>query len=170
MERDKSEIAVNTDATLAAAGALLAKRGSNFTVIRRAIFELLCRESKAISAYTLVSAMAKKSGRRIAPQTVYRALDFLVEQGLVAHLPNARAYVARSPDGDEVTLLYFVCSACGLTVECHDPYLERSVRLSADAVEFVARACVIDLAGLCKQCSQTSTDTENRRRAIAIAS
>lgn len=161
MKRHKLESASNADATLVAARELLAKRGIAFTVIRGSIFELLCRESKAVSAYALVSAFEKESGRRITPQTVYRALDFLEQQGLVAHLLNTRTYVARSPDYDDETSLYFVCSACGITAESKDRHVERAVRLSANTIGFVARGCVIDLAGLCRQCSLARKDEQS---------
>jgi|SRR5450432_1271679 Fur family transcriptional regulator, zinc uptake regulator len=167
MRRHRVETELNADAALVAAAELLAQRGKKFTAIRRSVLKLLCREPKAVSAYTLVLAFENESGRRIAPNTVYRALDFLQEQGLVAHLLNTRTYVARLPYHDEETFLFFVCSRCGITAECRDPHVERAVRLSASTIGFVAHARGIDLAGICKQCSLVVKVGQKSRRAAA---
>lgn len=164
MRRRKVEVTLNADAALIAALELLAKRGKKLTALRRGILKLLCHEPKAIGAYALVSAVEKESGRRIAPQTVYRTLDFLEQQGLVAHLLSTRTYVACSPNNDEETSVFFVCGRCGITAQCRDPHVEQAVRLSADAIGFVAPARVIDLAGVCNPCSQTSKVTHTNRR------
>lgn len=167
MRRNRLETTLNADTAFAEAAELLAKRGIKFTAIRRAVFELLCRESKAVGAYALVSAMEKESGRRIAPQTVYRTLEILEAEGLVAHLPNTKSYVARLPHKQAETSLFFVCSKCGLTVECQDSNVGRAVRSSANAIGFASSARVIDLAGMCKQCSVSAKVIRKPERSIS---
>ena len=48
---------------------------------------------KPLGAYDLAELLGPK-GRRLAPITVYRALDFLMEQGLVHRLASQNAYIA----------------------------------------------------------------------------
>jgi len=43
----------------------------------------LVRLSKPVGAYEIMDHLAKLKGRTIAPPTVYRALDFLIENGLI---------------------------------------------------------------------------------------
>jgi len=131
------------------------------------VLKLLRREQKAIGAYDLVSEFATESGRHIAPNTVYRTLDFLEEQGLVAHLANSRAYVARMPHEGAETSVFFVCSKCGVTTECQEPHIERAVRSAAIAIGFVARARAIDIEGVCKQCPQDRKGERASHRAFA---
>jgi len=83
-------------AILSRATQLLEKRGMQVTPLRRSVLELLYAEKKAIGAYDLTAASERQLGRRLRPNTVYRTLDFLEEQGLVVHLASTRAYAARA--------------------------------------------------------------------------
>jgi len=151
---------------LIAAAELLARRGERFTKVRRSVLHLLCQEQKAVGAYDLVPMYEKALGRRIAANTVYRALDFLEQQGLVAHLANARAYVAREPHEGMDASLFFVCRKCAVAIECHEPKIQRAVGASANAVGFIAHTRVIDVEGICKACSQDHTSERDRSRGI----
>ena len=153
MKQSRLKAATDGKAILSNAAELLARRGMKFTAIRRLVLELLCREQKAIGAYDLASAFGAVSGRRIAANTVYRALDFLVEQGFVAHLPNTRTYVARTLHDGAESSVFLVCTECGETTERQEPDIERAVRAAANTIGFVARARVIDVDGICKQCA-----------------
>ena len=153
---------MTADSTLEAALQFLASRGQKLTPLRRLILELLCRQPKAIGAYALLSAVKEVSGRRIAPESVYRTLAFLEERGLVAHLLSTRTYVVCSPPVDEQPSVFFVCRKCGATAQCRDSHVQKAVRLSADAIGFVAPACVIDLTGLCNLCANKVTRTKRK--------
>ena len=144
----------NVDAVLAAAAELLARRGERFTNVRRSVLQLLYQEQKAVGAYDLVPIYEKALGRRIVANTVYRALDFLEQQGLVAHLANTRTYVAREPHEGREASLFFVCRRCAVAIECDEPKIQRAVGASACAVGFIAHARAIDVEGICKACSQ----------------
>jgi Fur family transcriptional regulator, zinc uptake regulator len=153
MKRSRLKAATDGKAILSNAAELLARRGMRFTAVRRLVLELLCREQKAIGAYDLASAFGAVSGRRVAANTVYRALDFLAEQGLVAHLSSTRTYVARRPHGGTESSVFFVCTECGETTERQESDVARAVRTAANAIGFIARARAIDVDGVCKQCS-----------------
>jgi Fur family zinc uptake transcriptional regulator len=114
----------------------------------------LCRKQKAIGAYDLAAAHQKESGRRTEAYGIYRALEFLEAQGLVAHLAGTRTFVACTPRQGIETSLFFVCSKCGLTSERRDPDVEKMIHLAADAIGFHARVRAIDVEGVCKKCSQ----------------
>jgi Fur family zinc uptake transcriptional regulator len=154
MRRLRTIAAVSANAVLAKAAAILAKRRVKFTEIRRSVLELLCREGKAVSAYDLAAAFEKECGRRVTPNTVYRALEFLEVQGLVAHLASTRAYVARRPVQGAENSLFFVCSKCGVAAERQDPDVERVIRFAARAIGFNARPRAIDVEGICKRCTK----------------
>jgi Fur family zinc uptake transcriptional regulator len=153
LRRSRTGVVANAKAALAEAAEVLAKRGMKFTEIRRSVFNLLCHGNKAVGAYDLVVAFGKECGRRVTPNTVYRALDFLEQQGLVAHLASTRAYVVRRPAQGTETSLFFVCSKCGVVTERQDPEVERMICLAANAIGFHARPRAIDIEGLCKRCT-----------------
>jgi Fur family zinc uptake transcriptional regulator len=115
---------------------------------------LLCLEQKAVGAYDLAAAHERESGRRTAPYTIYRALDFLQKQGLVAHLESTHTYVACAPQQGAQTSLFFVCGKCGIVTERWDPDVERTVGSAAKAIGFSTSARTIEIEGLCKECSR----------------
>jgi Fur family zinc uptake transcriptional regulator len=55
--------------------------GVGFTSIRREVLEILWESHRAVKAFDLLDRIKPKVGT-VNPATVYRALDFLLEQGL----------------------------------------------------------------------------------------
>jgi hypothetical protein len=55
-------------------------RAQRLTPIRRQVLEALLARHKPLGAYEIIECLAKKNGR-LAPITVYRALDFLRQNG-----------------------------------------------------------------------------------------
>ena len=60
-------------------------RGVRLTLQRRTVLELLCASGKPLSAYELLDQM-RATTKNPTPPMVYRALDFLLNQG-----PGAQA-------------------------------------------------------------------------------
>jgi len=67
------------------AEALCSERGKRLTPIRRKVLEILLAQRRSVKAYELLD-MIRAVQPGAAPPTVYRALDFLVEEGLVHRL------------------------------------------------------------------------------------
>src|SRR3954471_10221515 len=84
---------------LAQAEAICRAHGARLTPIRRKVLEALYATHKPMGAYDLAEILGPR-GRRLAPITVYRALDFLIEQGFVHRLASQNAYIA-SPNAHE---------------------------------------------------------------------
>ncbi|MCY3767736.1 MAG: transcriptional repressor, partial [Gemmatimonadetes bacterium] len=74
------------------AEALCLERGARLTEQRKTVLQLLCVSDKPLSAYELLERM-RGVVRNPAPPTVYRALDFLLGQGLAHRLESLNAYV-----------------------------------------------------------------------------
>src|SRR5690606_40431507 len=93
-------------AALDAAEAACRERGQRLTPIRRAVLEALYATHRPLGAYDLAEALTRQDERRVAPITIYRALDFLLEQGFVHKLETKNAFVACPPPlepGEPVT-------------------------------------------------------------------
>src|SRR6266496_6161068 len=71
-----------TAEAMAHAEAVCARRTQKFTPIRRQVLQALLSSHRPLGAYEVIDEFAK-SMPRPAPITVYRALDFLMENGLV---------------------------------------------------------------------------------------
>ena len=69
------------------------QRGVRLTPQRRRVLEIVAGSHSPLGAYDILEQM-DFAGRRSAPITVYRALDFLIEQGLVHRLASLNAFAA----------------------------------------------------------------------------
>src|SRR5438034_9582555 len=89
------------------------KRAQKFTAIRRQVLQALLSSHRPLGAYEVIDELAK-SMPRPAPITVYRALDFLMENGLVHRIESRNAFLACAHDHDETSMVAFLlCAQCG---------------------------------------------------------
>ncbi len=143
-------------AALAAAERLCARRRARLTELRRRVLELIWRSHEPVGAYALLERLARERGR-VAPPTVYRALDFLIAHGLVHRIASRNAYIGCAhPDRDHIGQ-FLVCSACGSAAELDDRRIRHAIRSTAEAAGFSVEHPVIELAGRCPQCREEKT-------------
>jgi Fur family zinc uptake transcriptional regulator len=148
------------DDALDRAAALCEQRGSKLTDIRRRVLELVWRSHAPVGAYDLLDEI-RKDGRIAAPPTVYRALDFLREQGLVHRLESLNAFVGcPRPDRSHVSQ-FLICTGCQAVAELDAPEVGSAVSQSAAKAGFAVDRMTIEMHGLCPACSKSGG--ENRR-------
>lgn len=133
------------------------QRHQRFTALRRQVLELVCRCSQPVGAYSLLDEM-KKQGRSAAPPTVYRALDFLQQQGLVHRLATNNTYLACAHPHIRHQGLFLVCSACGHTQEVHTEGIVDAVREYAADFDFLVEHAAVEVTGLCRACQSGLKD------------
>lgn len=138
---------------LDAAAALCAGRNERLTAQRRAVLEIVWAGHRPIGAYDILEALQRRSGRRVAPPTVYRALDFLRAQGLVHRIESMNAYVGCRDPGRPHSVQFMICAACGTAVELHDPGIAAALAAAAAVAGFAARQGVVELSGTCARCA-----------------
>ena len=68
-------------------------RGVRMTALRKRVLELLWASGRPTGAYELIEAIKLGNSRPVGPPTVYRALEFLMVQGLVSRIESLNAYV-----------------------------------------------------------------------------
>jgi Fur family zinc uptake transcriptional regulator len=145
------------EAALAAAEAKCHAQGVRLTPIRRQVLATLYGTHRPLGAYDLAEQLAPK-GRRLAPITVYRALDFLIEQRLVHRLVSLNAYVAcpyAHSDGKPVAFL--ICEACGGVDEIEQPALAEVLSELLSGEGFQSRMTTIEITGACAHCGDGSS-------------
>lgn len=144
---------------LARAEASCGERGARLTPLRRRVLEGLADSHVPLGAYELVERLGA-SGDRPPPMSVYRALDFLVSEGLAHRIESRNAYIACGRDhaSDDV-IVFLICEACGLTSEVASHAIGRDVSWAARAAGFTPRASVIEIPGTCARCTAAATGT-----------
>jgi Fur family zinc uptake transcriptional regulator len=136
---------------LGRASALCEVRGTRLTEIRRQVLELIWRRHEPVGAYELLDEL-KAIHRSAAPPTIYRALDFLIDQGLVHRIESLNAYVGCSHPEESHTGQFLICTICGTSGELDDPAITAAVSLRAAELGFEVERQTIEVRGRCAEC------------------
>ena len=137
---------------LAQAERLCADRGVRLTTQRRAVLELLLASDRPLTAYVILDQL-RESGFKPAPPMVYRALDFLMQHGLIHKLESMHAYLGCEHPDHPHESQFLVCSECGDVREMERRDVAESLRSAEAAVGFKTDRAVIELLGTCAQCA-----------------
>lgn len=136
---------------LAAAEALCARRGARLTPLRRRVLALVWHSHEAVKAYDLLDRL-REAGVSARPPTVYRALDFLLAQGLIHRVESRNAFVGcPRPQEDHLAGL-LICEQCGRVDEMEATTLSRAIARDAGKAHFKVHRPTIEIHGLCHAC------------------
>ena len=125
----------------------------NLTKNQQMVLDALSGSDGPLSAYTILDQLREQGFR--APPQVYRALDKLVDLGLVHRLESLNAYVACShPDCDthEETIAFAICEDCGQVAEISDDALSEELGKIAGRAGFQLKKSTVELRGICGPC------------------
>lgn len=136
------------------AEAVCEKRGQRLTPIRRQVLEALLSSHQPLGAYEIIAALGR-DGDAPAPITVYRALDFLMANGLVHRIESRNAFLACVHDHDDTGLVAFlICEQCGAVGEVEASGLARTLKDVGRHAGFAPRMSVVEISGICRNCAQ----------------
>ena len=142
---------------VAAADALCAANGTRLTALRRRVLELVWASHQPIGAYALLDAL-RKEGMASAPPTVYRALEFLLENGLVHRIESLNAFVGCAHPGAAHRGLFLICTSCRNAIEIDDPRVARAVAGAAGDRGFSVEHATVEVAGTCPNCKRAAAE------------
>ncbi|MGH6840148.1 MAG: Fur family transcriptional regulator [Methylocella sp.] len=139
---------------LTAALALCRRDKVSLTPGRRRILEILAGEGRPLGAYEMIDRVAQSTGKRPAPISIYRALDFLLENSLIHRLASRNAYLACGHGhAAEEPIVFLICDVCGEVVEATSEEMCVSLAELARQAKFSPRAQVMEVAGRCRTCA-----------------
>jgi Fur family zinc uptake transcriptional regulator len=133
-------------------------RGVRLTELRRQVLELVWRRHEPVGAYDLLDEL-KTTHRRAAPPTVYRALEFLMDQGLVHRLESLNAYIGCTRPEVLHAGQFLICTRCGSIGELDDAEIAEAVSRRAAALGFTVERQTIEVRGICADCSAETAAT-----------
>jgi Fur family zinc uptake transcriptional regulator len=145
------------DGALDRAAQLCAARGARLTELRRQVLKLVWRGHEPVGAYAVLGAL-KRSHPGAAPPTVYRALEFLIEQGLIHRIESLNAYVGCPRPERPHASQFLICEGCGSAGELDDPAITDAVERRAGRLGFTVAQQTIELRGLCQRCRRGGLD------------
>ena len=127
--------------------------GARLTPLRRRVLELVCASHAAIKAYDLISRLSTED-HRVKPPTVYRALDFLLEHGLIHRVDSLNAFVGCSHPHEPHEVRLLICDACGDIRELANPAFDQALELAIHQSGFKASRAHLEIHGLCAHCQE----------------
>lgn len=122
------------------------------TPLRQAVLQTLVAAGRPLGAYDLLTEIETTTERRLMPPSVYRALEFLRDHGMVARIECLNAFLAMGRKESMQADAYFICDQCGSAraVEC--PALGGLIEHQATLIGFKIRTRIIEMKGICERC------------------
>jgi Fur family zinc uptake transcriptional regulator len=142
------------DQAMARARATFAAKGLRLTPLREQVFQVIAVAShRAIGAYEVLERLAKQ-GQRLAPISVYRAIDALVAAGIVHRFESRKAFFACHA-GHEQRQLVLACERCSSVAEVDGAPVFAAIDRATEAASFSASSgkAVVEVWGLCGNCA-----------------
>ncbi|WP_424979507.1 Fur family transcriptional regulator [Leisingera sp. S232] len=142
--------------SIAAAEAHCRQHALQFTKVRRRVLEILLQEHRALGAYDILDRL-RQEGLGSQPPVAYRALDFLVTNGLAHKIERLNAFIACSHPGDSHAPFFLICRSCDAVAEAHREPSQGQLGAAAREAGFIIERAVIEAEGLCPKCQQSPT-------------
>ena len=139
-------------------------KGLRWTPLRAQVLELVWAHHKPVRAYDILDTLSQArsqaekdsdspaSRTRVAPPTVYRALDFLLEHGLVHRIDSLNAFIGCGEIGHTDKTYFLICHSCGEAAEIHDQVLSDALSKCAAKANFAVESETVEIAGICPKC------------------
>lgn len=148
-----------TGGVLAQVEALVAERSVRLTPVRRRTLEILLESHRALGAYDVLQRLATE-GFGNQPPVAYRALDFLVEQGLAHRIRRLNAFTACMQPGQAHAPAFLICRGCDAVAETPVALVRTALETAATALGFTIERSNIEALGLCPGCQKSQPQPE----------
>ncbi len=141
-------------AQLDAAAQACARQGAQMTELRRHVLALVLEADGPSTAYQLLDRL-KRTRKGAAPPTIYRALDFLIEQRLIHKVERLNAFIpcVEASHHHLTPVQFLICRRCGTVAEIEDRAVSNALERAAKREGFHPGNAVIELEGTCATCS-----------------
>lgn len=121
------------------------------TPLRRDVLELIADSEAPTKAYQLLDRLRDRHPNA-APPTVYRALDFLLENGFIHKLESISSYISCPHPAVKHQVPFLICDQCTNAVEVCDPRVAELIEAQARSLGFQAHGHTLEVHGLCASC------------------
>jgi Fur family zinc uptake transcriptional regulator len=127
-------------------------KGSRLTELRQQVFEEIAGSHDAVGAYDVLDRLARK-GTRVAPISIYRAIDALLDAGVIHRLESRNAFFAcHAGHARERSQLVLSCERCGRVAEVPSEPVFKAIETAVKSACFETRRTVAEVSGLCADC------------------
>ncbi|MBS0251149.1 MAG: transcriptional repressor [Proteobacteria bacterium] len=106
---------------------------------------------RPVSAYEIQASLSDRF--HLAPPTIYRALDMLMDEGLVHKIQSLNAFVACRHVGHADRTAFAICTECGSVMEICGSGIDAILESCSHQLGFELHESNVELHGACKKCS-----------------
>ncbi|MCH8322021.1 MAG: transcriptional repressor [Proteobacteria bacterium] len=128
-------------------------RAVNLTATRRRVLELVWQGHEPVKAYQIINNF-RAGHQATKPPTVYRALDFLMENGLVHRIESLNAFVGCTRPENRHQADFFICTACHRVDEIDSGKIAATFEKLARQQNFTISHKTVEVYGLCRACHE----------------
>ena len=127
------------------------RQNVRLTATRERVLELIWQSHRPLGAYDVLGMLAE-DGHNAAPPTVYRALDFLQQHGLVHRIASLNAFIGCAHAGTRHQGMFLICQSCSTVLELSAPSVSDTIDAAAAEVDFQPSEVMVEVSGLCPSC------------------
>ena len=127
-------------------------RKLRLTSRRRQVLEILLASHQPLGAYDILAELNRAGGERIAPPIVYRALEFLMDEGLIHRIESRNAFICCIHPGHQCTAQFLICRDCEQVAEVEN--VDPGLLNVADNLGFAVDYSVVEITGVCAECQK----------------
>ncbi|MBT3766817.1 MAG: transcriptional repressor [Rhodospirillaceae bacterium] len=149
---DKHDHGACIEDAITIAEEICTRDGTALTELRRRVLELVWEGHRPVGAYDLLEKLQRER-RKAAPPTVYRALDFLMENGLIHKIESLNAFVGCGAPTQRHGGQFLICQACGAVAELNDATVTRRISTKAADLGFEVESQMVEVLGTCPDCA-----------------
>lgn len=133
------------------------ERKLRFTDLREQVFREIAATRGSVGAYDILDTLADK-GTRLAPISVYRSIDALMDVGAIHRLESKNAFFAcrRHEHGKKGRPIFLLCEVCGGVTEAPAQSIFDKVNDLASSAGFHAKIKFVEVSGICASCQKKS--------------
>lgn len=131
------------------------------TAMRKLVLEVLLDTHQPLGAYDLLNKVSHIQNKKVAPVTIYRALDFLIQHHFAHKLETLNAYTpctlaknhdATACDPSTHHIVFLICDACGGVDEMSSEPVYANIHSLMKRSQFKPRNLVLEFSGTCHHC------------------
>ena len=124
-----------------------------FTDLRKDMLRMIWDGHAPQKAYGLLSKLQVKN-HSAKPATVYRTLDFLLENGFIHKVTSLNAFVGCSHPSKHDECYFLICDSCKEISECCDSNITSAIKATTKRNQFFVKNTTLEIAGHCNACSK----------------
>jgi Fur family transcriptional regulator, zinc uptake regulator len=130
------------------------EKNLRFTKLRQDVFQEIASTYASVGAYDVLARLAEK-GTRLAPISVYRAIDALLEAGVIHRLESKNAFFAcrRLDHAAGRRPIFLACEKCNAVQEVDSEGIFDTIDRLSRGASFQPRVKFVEVSGLCRSCA-----------------